>query len=133
MNNSSPIGDTAPPSADAFVNLSNHPSTAWCDDQLAAANALAPTLVDVPFPAVSPEADAGQVARLAAQTIASLPPTTKVVMVMGEFTLTYALVNRLLSLGIRCVAASSRRDTRDLGGGAKSSHFRFVGFRDYRT
>ncbi len=41
--------------ANTFINLTNHPSTKWGADQLAAAKKYG-NIVDIPFPAVDPEA-----------------------------------------------------------------------------
>ena len=60
----------------------------------------------------------------------------KCVMCQGEFTLTYALVERLLKAGIKTVAACSDRKVIEKklenGESQKTVVFDFAGFRDYR-
>ena len=112
-----------------FVNLSNHPSDAWGDAQREAALAMAPRLVDLPFPAVPPEAEA--IDDLATATLARVPPEATAAMVMGEQTLCHALIAGLRARGVRCVAATTRREVSAGPDGVKRSRFRFVRFRDY--
>ena len=47
-----------------LLNLSNHPSSGWDAAQLNAARDFG-GVVDWPFPAVAPEADEGEIGRLA--------------------------------------------------------------------
>ena len=128
-----------------FLNLTIHPAAGWSPEQTAAAEALAAALaddpagaevrlVDRPFPRVDPGADAAQVDRLADDLIAELTtaydPARLVVHVMGEFTLTCALVARLQGLGVRTVASTTERIvTKD--GDATTRRFAFRRFRDY--
>ena len=51
--------------------------------------------------------------------------------VLGEFTLTALLVAGLQERGVRCLAATTRREVVDLGGGRRETVFRFVRFREY--
>ena len=94
-----------------LVNLSNHPSACWSDDQKQAALKLAPEIRDLPFPAVPPEADAEAINALADEVVARLmaeAPGATHAMVQGEFTLAHALVRKLQQIGIVCVAATTR-------------------------
>jgi hypothetical protein len=112
-----------------FVNLSNHPSTQWTDAQRGAALALAGEIGDLPFPEVPP--DAPDVGYLVAPLLADIPAEATHTMVMGEHTLTVALVRALQARGIVCVAATSRRDVRVDSSGLKTVRFEFVAFREY--
>lgn len=119
-----------------LVNLTNHPSSAWAMPQREAAEAFG-GVRDVPFPTVPPEADTAVVADLAdalvRDLLAQVDPVHDVVHVMGEMTLTYALVARLQRAGIRCVASTTERRilAEDAERGPKTSVFHFVRFRDY--
>ena len=126
-----------------FWNLSNHGlRTAWTPDQTSGAEGwggVARTLREVPFPAVDPTAQPDEVASLADQVVASLLDSGaqpgEPVMVMGEFTLTHALVLRLQAAGLVPLASTSRREAlerlQDDGSLVIQHTFRFVGFRAY--
>ncbi|MDI9631212.1 MAG: TM1812 family CRISPR-associated protein [Acidobacteriota bacterium] len=124
---------TAPDEA-IFLNLSNHPSTGaantWSEEQRQAALALAPRLVDLPFPAVPPDAGLDEIERLAGETLGRVPEGTVAAMVSGELALTMLLVPELQARGIRCLVATTRREVIELGDGRRESSFRFVRFRD---
>ena len=118
-----------------FVNLSNHPSSRWSQQQLSAAQALG-TVIDIPFPAIDPTATTQEISAAAAQVLAQiLTLDAPVVMVQGEYTFTYQLVRLLEAKGIRAVAGCSRRitheQTDETGATVKTSEFIFEGFRDY--
>lgn len=116
-----------------FANISNHPLKDWDAAQQAAALAMAAPIVDVPFPAVDPDADEWAVLRLAHEVASRIPHGVTHAMVQGEMTLMYALVHILQYRGIRCFAATSRRDVEILPDGRKAALFRFVRFREYRV
>ena len=119
-----------------FINLTNHPSATWGADQLAAAELLG-RVVDILFPMVSPDATTDEVHQLADQLVTDVLLTAEaaqadvIVHVMGEHTLTYALVVRLKEKGIKCVASTSERNTIMLPDGKKVSEFKFTQFREY--
>lgn len=123
-----------PESNDAvFINLTNHPSDQWSEEQTASATAIG-EIVDIPFPTVSSDCDKKQIAMLAddyekriLQTAGNRKP---VVHIMGEMNLTYAIVHRLRYRGITCVASTTERVAEELDG-QKISSFKFVQFRDY--
>ncbi len=117
-----------------LLNLSNHPSTAWSEEQLRAGREQYGEVQDMPFPNVPPEADVEAVCRLAAdyaQRICALLPRPLAVHVMGEMTFTYQLVSLLRAAGVMCVASTTVRDVVEEEGGVKVSRFRFVRFRSY--
>ena len=126
-----------------FWNLSNHSlQSAWTPDQKAAAEAwggVPRTLHEIPFPAVDPVAGPEAVARLADQVMETLQEagarSGDPLMVMGEFTLTHALVLRLKAAGMVPLASTTRREAVERlqeDGSLTIQHtFRFVGFRAY--
>jgi len=115
-----------------FLNISNHPVQKWDAAQRQAAEGMASPVVDLPFPAVPPEADEDLVAALCEQVLAQVPDAATHAMVQGEFTLTFALVKELQARGVVCVAATTARDVVEGPDGTKMSRFRFVRFREYR-
>lgn len=119
-----------------LFNLSNHPSATWSPEQLDAAQRDYGQVLDMPFPAVPPQADLDEVRLLAEKTYievrrmaAQHPPLT--VHLMGEMTLVYQLLDMLRNSGIPCVASTSERIVREEADGRKVSQFRFVRFRHY--
>lgn len=117
-----------------LVNLSNHPSACWSDEQREAALKLTPEIRDLPFPAVPPEAGTREINVLADAVVARLKteaPGATHAMVQGEFTLVHALVSKLQDIGIVCVAATTRREVVEKSGGSKTTRFNFVRFREY--
>ena len=117
-----------------FINYSNHPSAKWPQAQLEAANEFGP-VVDIPFRSIDPEADSAQIKKAVeeeAKNILTMAEGKKpVVHIMGEMTLTYALVRKLKEAGIRCVASPTSRVCCENADGSKTSQFNFVKFRDY--
>ena len=118
-----------------FVNLSNHPSADWSEEQKKAALVYG-GIIDVPFPSVPSSCSDKAMQKLADKAIGAVTkaayPAREVTMhVMGEMTLTYRIVNKLKARGIRCLASTSDRVANDLGNGEKISQFHFVEFREY--
>lgn len=115
-----------------FVNLTNHPSENWSEEQLAAAQQYG-DIMDICFPIIEPELTTSMVYELADATIDTILALGKdvVVHVMGEMTFTYAVVSRLKSLGIKCLASTTERNTVITPDGKKLSEFKFVQFREY--
>jgi hypothetical protein len=117
-----------------FLNLTNHPSAQWQAEQREAAAAYG-QLRDLPFPAVgagASEADIQQLADELAAKIFQLHRQAEVtVHLMGEMTLCFALLQRLLKAGIPCLASTSQREVVEEGDGQKTVRFRFERFRRY--
>ena len=118
-----------------FINLSNHPSSQWSAEQLAAARKLG-EVMDIPFPQIDPQAPAEEIQRHAKSVFSQICALEKpVVMVQGEFTFTYQLVRLLQEAGIRAVVSCSKRISREhvdeKGETVKVAAFRFEGFRDF--
>lgn len=118
-----------------LINLSNHPSAIWPAEQTAEANCLYGEIVDIPFPQVDPQANEYEIAELAqkyvnkVQEIAAGQAVT--VHLMGEMTLTFAILSRLRILDIPCVASTTQRVVKELEIGRKEVLFQFVKFRKY--
>lgn len=118
-----------------FINLSNHPSSLWSRQQLAAAEAYG-EVVDVPFPLISPYASEEEIDALVADYRERIVAYEKpVVMLQGEFVFTYRLVKRLKEEGVLVLASCTDRKTVEKqeadGSTTKTSVFEFVGFRAY--
>lgn len=140
-----------------LINLSNHPSSAWSEEQLQEALKQFGRVSDLPFPAISPDDETTSVDKLAdgfvqqildmrihpfqeAQSINSaskqrgagcldqLEPFA--VHLMGELTFCFALAARLQSRSIRCLVSTTQRKAVEQDG-MKLSQFNFVKFRDY--
>ncbi len=113
-----------------FVNFSNHPSEKWCDEQRKAAEEYG-EIIDISFPEVSPEADEAEIGILArgfVEQIIRKSPTA--VMVQGEFTLAFAVVEMLRAKGVKCLAACSKRLVQEHGD-ERTVRFEFVRYREY--
>jgi hypothetical protein len=114
-----------------FLNISNHPSASWAAPQRAAAAALAPRIVDVPFPEVPPEEGTEDLAGVIDTVLDSLPAGATHAMVSGEYVTTTLVVQQLQRRGVTCVAATTRRVVEEQPDGLKKSRFVFVRFREY--
>ena len=115
-----------------FVNLTNHPSEGWSEEQLAAAHEYG-EIVDIHFPNIEPSFTSSMVNSLADVTVDTITAMGKdiVVHVMGEMNYTYAVVSRLKSWGITCLASTTERNIITMPDGKKVSEFKFVQFREY--
>lgn len=118
-----------------LLNLSNHPSANWSEEQKTAANQQYGEIVDLPFPQVSPEGDEAYIAAIAdeySKKVEKLSSRQSItVHLMGEMTLAFALAKRLQDNGITCVASTTERIAEDDAKGGKISKFKFVRFREY--
>ena len=115
-----------------FINLTNHPSENWSEEQLTAARKYG-EIVDISFPVIEPfftKAEVDELADITVEEIKNLD-NNPVVHVMGEMTFTYAIVKRLKARGISCVASTTERLVRMTPDGKKVSEFKFVQFREY--
>lgn len=119
-----------------LINLSNHPSSKWSEEQTQMANESYGEIVDFPFPNVDPTGDETYIERLADECVAeirSLSNQTENVTVhlMGEMTLSFAILKKISNLGIECVASTTERIVNEYEGGKKEVLFKFVRFRKY--
>ncbi|MCI5777893.1 MAG: CRISPR-associated protein [Bacteroidales bacterium] len=118
-----------------LVNISNHPSKGWSQGQIEAARREYGEVVDYPFPMVSPSATGEEVLKMAEETLKralEMVDDEKVTLhVMGEMTLTMAIVQMARRRGLTCVASTSERVVEEGPDGQKVSYFNFVRFREY--
>lgn len=122
-----------------LVNFSNHPSGIWSKEQLDAAKVYG-MVVDEPFPVVPPDASEKEIRMMANASVLKLvslmmndpePDRPTAVHIMGEMTLTFAIVQRLVKQGIACVASTTKREVTFDEDGNKVATFHFVQFRNY--
>jgi len=124
-----------------FVNISNHPSVKWSPAQIAAAGE---PIIDVQFPAVSPELDENKlldfVCNWADEVLYPiLPPRDfggdcKLVRpvtahLMGETGFCALLAEKLRNMGAVIVHSTTAREVVEHPDGSKTAQFRFVRFR----
>lgn len=119
-----------------FINISNHPSSEWTEEQFSKAKNEYGEITDIPFPDILPTSDSKKInetaKKIAREIFQKFDDTTDLtVHVMGEMTFTTNLVGILKGCGIRCVASCTKRDVEELGDGKKLATFKFVQFREY--
>ncbi len=118
-----------------LINISNHPSDKWGEAQSKAAKEFADVIIDRPFPSVPPRATADEVNTMALEIANEISgkytPVDTAVHIMGEMTLTAAVVAYLQQNGFECVASCTERIVTELENGNKLSKFEFVKFRQY--
>ena len=116
-----------------FLNISNHPSTKWSDEQLKAAQKYG-EVIDIQFPQVPADEDAVTVYNLANMSVKNLLRLYKdadiTIHIMGEMTFTYAFVHIAKAHSIPCLASTTERIATEKDG-VKTSIFQFVQFRQY--
>lgn len=121
-----------------FINLSNHNSSKWSAEQLAAAEAIGGEIADFALPNIPPTATSKEVRRMAkaiaADAIGSVPlGESATAMVAGPLGFCRQAVAELENAGIPCVEACSERSTSETvlpdGSTRKVTTFHFVQFR----
>ncbi|HOK66370.1 MAG TPA: hypothetical protein PLV55_06115 [Anaerohalosphaeraceae bacterium] len=128
-----------------FLNVSNHPSDKWSDEQKEAALKLADgPIIDIPFPDVPPEADRTEAALIADklydevmqvinQDTRGIFTGNHAVMIMGEYSVFHKVVKRIQAnpLYIPVYVATTKRIAEETKG-VKKSVFQFVRFREIK-
>ena len=120
-----------------FINYSNHPVEFWDNKQLLKAREMGDSLVDIPFPKVSPTMNHDEIVKFAESEVKRIKDATVVnfdnvtVHIMGEHTLVYNVIRLLKQQGVKCVASTTERVTEILPSGEKVSKFNFITFREY--
>ncbi len=122
-----------------LINLSNHPSAKWDSGQKQSVEKQYDSVTDLPFPDIDPMADELYIIAMAKKIVEqclnilkdNLSEQNNAVHIMGEMTLTYAVVSELQKHNIKCVASTSRREVAETRNGWKNSIFRFCRFREY--
>ena len=88
----------------AFINISNHPSKNWSDEQIDMATQMTrdSEIVDIPCPLAEPERNKEyvisvgyEVSDLIEQILPTIGGKLDAIMVQGETTITFRLVNQL--------------------------------------
>lgn len=118
-----------------FLNLSNHPSSLWCEKQQEAARSYG-EIIDMPFPMIDETGNETYIYDLADEYLHKIIELSKekevTVHLMGELTFTFALLKRLQKNGIMCVASTSKRIVKEEIPGRKDEViFQFERFRRY--
>lgn len=120
-----------------FVNITNHDSIKWSNEQREAANCYG-EIMDHGFPPVNPRSSHQALNAKAiniTNNIINQLGEDIIVLVQGEMTLTYKLVNEFKRRGITCLAATSEREVIEKvqpdGSTKKQAIFKFVAFREY--
>ena len=114
-----------------LLNISNHPSSQWSADQLEASKEYGEVL-DIPFPDTPSTATISDITQMADRVVEFIKQyDNPTVHIMGEMTLTYAIVRRLRSSGIICLASTTQRIKQHLEDGIFLSEFVFHAFRQY--
>ena len=117
-----------------LINLSNHPSQYWSKEQKKAAASYG-RIIDMPFPAINPDASEDDIDNMANEYVKKLLDLEVqyniTVHIMGEMTFTYMVVSQLKAIGIECIASTTDRDAEYLADGKKITDFQFVRFRKY--
>jgi len=127
-----------------LINLSNHPSANWSESQLKATTEQYGAVIDLPFPAIAPDADIDSVLALAEEyrdkcieifvaNNCDFKADCNAVHVMGEMTFTYNVVRYLSHKGIDIVASTTERIAETDSQGQKTSVFKFKQFRSYHS
>ena len=119
-----------------LLNCTNHPCGIWNKPLKDAAAKLYGEVVDLPFPCVSPawsEHDIRREVDAYADRIEAFEADA--VLVAGEFTFLFMLVDKLLADGVNVICTCSERNTVEMmnpdGSNEKKSVFFFEGFRPY--
>jgi hypothetical protein len=119
----------------SIINLTNHPSAAWGEEQKTAAQRYG-EIIDLHFPDIGATLDETDIQRLAydyVRKVTELHP--QAVICQGEFTFVYAVVTELRKKGIRVLSACSERKAVEKfmpdGSVQKTAVFKFVRFREY--
>ena len=126
-----------------FINVSNHPSSNWNEEQIAAAASYG-AIVDLLCPIIGPrrsDEELNALVETTCQKVKDLIATDEsnisesIVMAQGESVFIYRLVRALKAEGIRVVAACSERHVTEVpqadGSSLKTSRYQFAGFREY--
>lgn len=112
-----------------LVNLSNHPSERWSDQQKFGFDQI----VDIPFPEIQIDSNFDMVADSIYDRIRSngCNPSNSTIMVQGQHPATFSIVACLINAGWTVLSAFTERIVTDNEDGSKTSVFRFGGYQRY--
>ena len=119
-----------------FINLSNHSSKNWSEEQLNSAKQYSENVIDIPYPNIPPTATQEQIKDIMKDTLEKvIDANPKVVMCMGENITCHNFVKELEKLNIQTVATVTKPVTEKVknedGTERTIKTFKFEGFRDY--
>lgn len=121
-----------------LINLTNHPLDTWSDLMLQEAKCQFHSLQEMEFPDIDPHASEEQIQTLAKKYAESIKirlnnsaNENNAILIMGEFSFCYSLINILKENGFKCILATSNRKTIQINNNEKLSKFIFVKFREY--
>jgi len=114
-----------------LVNLSNHPSERWSDQQKFGFDQI----VDIPFPEIQIDSNFDMVADSIYDRIRSngCNPSNSTIMVQGQHPATFSIVACLINSGWTVLAAHTPRVVTDNPDGSKTSVFKFNGYQKYHS
>ncbi len=119
-----------------FLNFTNQPVGRWQKEQRDAAESFGP-IEELAFPKVDPEAEEAQIEALSEVYLKKIREKAgpgDVVLVQGEFTLAFLLVQKMKAEGLIPVSVCMKREvveTEEEGQIKREIHFRFVKFRRF--
>lgn len=121
-----------------LINLSNHPISEWSEQQLVASNEYGRCL-DFPFPRVDPQDSIDRIVYQSSQVVERVLNIIEkeqaqgftTIHVMGEMTMTMALVQSFQRRNIECIASTANRFSKLVEPGKKLITFKFVRFRTF--
>lgn len=115
----------------SFVNISNHPSGKWSEEQKNAAEKMGMgEIVDRPFPNIPPDATEREVQKIADEIVKGISQQDAV-HVMGEMGCTFKIVRYCISHKIDVYHSTTERIVVEESDGKKTVQFKFVQFRAY--
>ena len=118
-----------------LINCTNHPYDIWNEPQRKGA-AIYGEVLDMPFPVIEPDYTCDKIREIVTEYAAKIKEyEPDAVLVAGEYTFAFMLVDKLLSDGVKVVCSCSKRVTKEIkkedGTNEKSSIFMFERFREY--
>ena len=119
-----------------FINISNHPSTDWKEEQTNEAQVYG-KIVDVSFPNIPPQMDTEEMKTIVEdyirkiEVLATGKNEDTLIHVMGESVFSFMLVVSLLKKNYKVVASTTERIV-NYEGDIKRTVFKFVRFREYK-
>ena len=118
-----------------LINCTNHPYDIWNEPQRNKARDYG-KVVDVPFPVIEPTFTASDIRDIVTQYAIKIEEyNPDAVLVAGEYSFSFMLVDKLLRDGVKVLCSCSKRITKEIkkedGTNEKSSVFLFEQFREY--
>jgi hypothetical protein len=121
-----------------LINLTNHHFSQWNETQKQAAKIRFGSVEDLTFPDISPYDDSESIDLLTDEFLKKCnsllqnnSKSENAVLIMGEMTFCYSLINKLKNHDIRCIAATSVRQVINISDSERQIKFEFIKFREY--